>query len=83
MLLLILKVNLIQLIKYIGFLKNRKFLDKNHSNNEYMYITVHYYLKSLKHLENYLNNNAKKMRTISNEKFINNVTITRRVLHEI
>ena len=75
--------HIIDMLRFEGFLKSKKFLDKNHSNNEYMYITVHYYLKSLKHLENYLNNNAKKMRTISDEKFINNITITRRVLHDI
>ena len=75
--------HIIDMLRFEGFLKSKKFLDKNHSNNEYMYITVHYYLKSLKHLENYLNNNAKKMRTISDEKFINNITITRRLLHDI
>ena len=75
--------HIIEMLRFEGFLKSKKFLDKNYSNNEYMYITVHYYLKSLKHLENYLNNNAKKMRTISDEKFINNITITRRVLHDI
>ena len=75
--------HIIDMLRFEGFLKSKKFLDKNHSNNEYMYITVHYYLKSLKYLENYLNNNAKKMRTISDEKFINNITITRRVLHDI
>jgi len=72
-----------EMLQFDGFLKHKKFLDKNHSNNEYMYITVHYYLKSIKHLKNYLNNNAKKMRTNSDKKFINNITITRRIIHEI
>ena len=45
--------HIIDMLRFEGFLKSKKFLDKNHSNNEYVYITVHYYLKSLKHLENY------------------------------
>ena len=71
------------MLKFEGFLSNKKYIDKNKSTNEFMFISVHYYLKSEYYLQDYLDNNAKKMRTISDKRFINNVKIKRRVIHEI
>jgi len=78
-----LDLHILEMLHFDGFFQSKKFLDKKHSNNQYMYISVHYYLKSIEHLDNYLNNNAKTMRIMSNKIFKNNIKITRKVLHEI
>ena len=70
-----LDMHILDMLHFDGFLQSKKFLDKKHSNNQYMYVSVHYYLKSIKHLDNYLNNNAKNMRTMSDKTFINYITI--------
>ena len=78
-----LDLHILEMLQFDGFISNKKFLDKNLSNDQYMHISVHYYLESIKYLDKYLNNKAKKMRTISDKRFINNIKISRRVIHEI
>ena len=78
-----LDIHILEMLKFDGFLSNKKYINKNKSNDKYMCISVHYYLKSNEYLQNYLDNNAKKMRTISDKRFLNNVKINRRVIHEI
>ena len=78
-----LESHIFEMLQFDGFISNKKFLDKNLSNDQYMHISVHYYLQSIKYLDKYLNNKAKKMRTISDKRFINNIKIRRRVIHEI
>ena len=78
-----LDIHILEMLKFEGFISNKKFLDKQKSNGGYIYICVHYYLDSIKSLDKYLENNAKNMRTITDDRFINNIKINRRVIHEI
>ena len=68
-----------KMLTFDGFLKYDLF-SSNTSKNEYL---VHYHLKSIEFLDNYLNQNAKNMRKEGKDKFNNQLSIKRRILTEL
>jgi len=68
-----------EMILFDGFLKYDLFIDDN-LKNEYV---LHYYLDSIESISNYLNNNAKKMRSKGENQFNSNLSIKRRILSKV
>ena len=70
-----------KMLTFKGFYKHKLYMiSSNHLNQKE--ICIHYYIKSIKYYDLYIQNNSKKMRNNNVDKFINQINISRRVLIE-
>ena len=70
-----------KMMKFEGFCKFKVYKIQS-KNNKQRLISIHYYIKNISCLNEYLDENSKKMRLEGIEKFYNKVLITRRILLE-
>ena len=68
-----------KMLTFNGFIKVKKFINKN-STNDIKNVIIHYYISSKDDLNYYLSNNAHEMRTEMLDEFTDKVNINRRVL---
>ena len=71
-----------QMLTFEGFIKNHLYLKKSNDKNN-VYVSVHYYIKSIKYYNLYIKNHSRTMRKNTNKDFNDNIQINRRVLNEV
>ena len=68
-----------KMLLFNGFIKHKQYLIHSNNKND-MSLSIHYYVKSMKHLNDYFSKSAKQMREEGIKKFGNNLVVTRRIL---
>jgi hypothetical protein len=76
-----LKDHIGKMLTFKGFIKHTLYIAKSKDAND-VNLCVHYYIKSIKYYDLYIQNNSKKMRNNNVDKFIDKINISRRVLIE-
>ena len=69
----------VEMLKFDGF----KRYDIYENKKDSLSFTIHYHIKNISYLENYIKNHASNMRSIEKKEFQGQISIDRRVLSKL